>query len=243
MPVATDTTNGNDDTTASAGTDGSASGTMRSSIVMAAGTMVSRLTGFLKVIVLAAALGTQLLGDAYNTANTIPFIINDLLLGGLMVSVIIPFLVKRRKLDSDGGVRTEDRLFTSAVVLLLVVTAIAIVGAELLIRLYAGKFTPVQAEVSVYLARFLLAQIFFVGLSGLVSAMLNTRGKFGAPVWAPVLNNLVIITVGGAFLWIAGPGRTPENITTNELTLLGLGTAVGMAVQTVVLLGSVWRSG
>src|SRR5690606_1653952 len=101
------------------------SGMMRSSMVMAAGTMVSRVTGFFRTVVLAAALGTQLLGDAYNVANTIPFIINDLLIGGLMASVIVPFLVRRRKQDADGGKATEDRLFTSAAVALLGVTAVA----------------------------------------------------------------------------------------------------------------------
>nr|WP_173434257.1 murein biosynthesis integral membrane protein MurJ [Allosalinactinospora lopnorensis] len=216
---------------------------MRSSMVMAAGTMVSRVTGFIKVVVLAAALGTHLLGDAYNTAQTIPFIINDLLIGGLMVSVIIPFLVKRRKRDADGGVKTENRLVTGAIVLLLGITLAAILFAELLISLYASRFTPVQSDVSVYLARFLLAQIFFIGLSGLISAMLNTRDKFGAPVWAPVLNNLVIIAVGGLFLWVAGPGHTPETVSQGELTLLGLGTTLGMVLQTAVLVFSLWRSG
>ncbi|NYE50664.1 putative peptidoglycan lipid II flippase [Spinactinospora alkalitolerans] len=248
--MATETTNGSKDPDAPSEGAGAANsggrssgGMMRSSAVMAAGTMVSRVTGFVRTIVLAAALGTQLLGDAYNTANTIPFVINDLLIGGLMASVIVPFLVRRRKRDADGGTATENRLFTGAVLLLFVITAAAIAAAELLIRLYAGEFAPAQAETSIYLARFLLAQIFFVGLSGLISAMLNTRDKFGAPVWAPVLNNLVIISVGALFLWIAGPGRTPETVTQGELTLLGLGTSCGMALQTVVLLGSLWRAG
>ncbi len=261
--MATDTTNGSDDHSRSPGTAGSggadapgendaatdsggsgaSGGMMRSSMVMAAGTMVSRLTGFIKVIVLAAALGTHLLGDAYNTAQTIPFIINDLLIGGLMVSVIIPFLVKRRKRDADGGVATENRLFTAAVVILLGITLVAILASPLLINLYASRFTEVQSEVSIYLARFLLAQIFFIGISGLISAMLNTRDKFGAPVWAPVLNNLVIITVGALFLTLAGTGHTPDTVSRADLTLLGLGTTLGMVLQAVVLLASLWRTG
>ncbi|MUL41233.1 murein biosynthesis integral membrane protein MurJ [Streptomonospora sp. PA3] len=216
---------------------------MRSSAVMAAGTMVSRVTGFVKAVVIAAALGTQLLGDAYQTAQTIPFIINDLLIGGLIASVLVPLLVKRRMRDADGGVKTENRLFTGAVIVLFAVTAAAILGAEPLIGLYLGDSAPQQAQVSVYLARFLLAQIFFVGLSGLISGMLNTRNRFGAPVWAPVLNNLVIITVGGLFLWVAGAGRTVETVTQGELVLLGAGTSAGMALQTVVLIAAVWRAG
>ncbi|GLU47009.1 murein biosynthesis integral membrane protein MurJ [Nocardiopsis ansamitocini] len=255
--MATETTSGNENSSGAAPdrtgaepdpqavpekSDSTSGSMMRSSMVMAVGTMVSRITGFIRTIVIAAALGTQLLGDAFNTAYTIPFIINDLLIGGLMASVIVPFLVKRRKRDSDGGKATEDRLFTGAVLLLFVVTAIMIAAAELLIGLYASSFQPQQAQVSVYLARFLLAQIFFVGMSGLMSAMLNTRNKFGAPVWAPVLNNLVMITVAALFLWVA-PGRSVETVTDSELVLLGAGTSCGMVVQAVVLLVSLWRSG
>ncbi|QBI56729.1 murein biosynthesis integral membrane protein MurJ [Streptomonospora litoralis] len=223
--------------------DGGSGGMMRSSAIMAAGTMVSRVTGFVKAVVIAAALGTQLLGDAYQTAQTIPFIINDLLIGGLIASVLVPLLVKRRMRDADGGVKTENRLFTSAVLVLLAVTTAAILAAEPLIGLYLGDSAPRQSEVSVYLARFLLAQIFFVGLSGLISGMLNTRNRFGAPVWAPVLNNLVIIAVGALFLVVAGAGRTVDTVTQGELVLLGAGTSTGMAVQAVVLIAALWRAG
>ncbi|MDS1271460.1 murein biosynthesis integral membrane protein MurJ [Lipingzhangella sp. LS1_29] len=216
--------------------DGSAgSSVVRSSMVMAVGTLFSRITGFGRTVVLAAALGTQLLGDAYNTALTIPFIIEQLFLGGLMASVIVPFLVKRRKRDEDGGRATENRLFTAIVLALLVLTTVAILSAELLIRLYSGNFTPAQFDVSVALARFLFAQIFFLGMSGFLSAMLHTRNRFGAPVWAPVLNNLVIMAVGGTFLAVAGPGTTPEEISDAQIALLGIGTASGFAVQALIL--------
>lgn len=218
-------------------------GMMRSSAIMAVGTMASRITGFARTIVLGAAIGTHLLGDAYHTAHTIPFILNDLLIGGLMASVIVPFLVKRRKRDTDGGQATEDRLFTTTVLVLFTLTVVAILAAEALIYLYGSRFTPSQFDASVYLARFLLAQIFFIGLSGLLSAMLHTRGKFGAAVWAPVINNLVIMLVAGMFLFVAGPGRTPDNVSSAELTLLGAGTASGMALQTLVLFLALTRTG
>ncbi|MDS1271461.1 murein biosynthesis integral membrane protein MurJ [Lipingzhangella sp. LS1_29] len=216
---------------------------VRSSMLMAAGTVVSRATGFLRTVVLAAALGTHLLGDAYYTANSVAFIINDLLIGGLLASVFVPFLVKRRKADADGGAATEQRLFSSVLLALLLITAVAILCAEWLIRLYAGGFTPEQHEVSVYLARFLLAQIFFIGASGIVSAMLNARNRFGAPMWAPVLNNLTIITVGSMFLVVAGPGMTPSDMRPEHIALLGLGTTAGQAIQATVLLWALWAAG
>ncbi|MDT0329731.1 murein biosynthesis integral membrane protein MurJ [Nocardiopsis lambiniae] len=218
-------------------------GMMRSSAIMAVGTMASRITGFARTIVLGAAIGTHLLGDAYHTAHTIPFILNDLLIGGLMASVVVPFLVKRRKRDADGGKATEDRLFTTTFVALFLLTAVAIAAAEFLIWLYGSRFTGDQFDVSVYLARYLLSQIFFVGLSGLLSAMLNTRGYFGAAVWAPVLNNLVIMSVAGVFLWMAGPGQTPSTVTDGQLNLLGAGTAAGMVLQALVLFVALTRTG
>ena len=218
-------------------------GMMRSSAVMAVGTMASRITGFARTIVLGAAIGTHLLGDAYHTAHTIPFILNDLLIGGLMASVIVPFLVKRRKRDADGGKATEDRLFTTTMLALFTLTAVAVLAAEFLIYLYGSRFTPAQFDASVYLARYLLTQIFFVGMSGLLSAMLNTRGKFGAAVWAPVLNNVVIMLVAGMFLLVAGPDLTPDEVSDGQLTLLGAGTAAGMALQALVLFVALTRTG
>ncbi|GAB3724244.1 hypothetical protein GCM10028793_64300 [Nocardiopsis oceani] len=215
----------------------------RSSGVMALGTAVSRVTGFVRTVVLAAALGTQLLGDAYNTANTIPFVVYDLLIGGLMASVIVPFLVRRRKRDSDGGHASEQRVFTVALIALLVLASAAVLAAEPLIRLYAGEFTDVQYDVAVLFARFLLAQIFFIGLSGVSSAMLNTRGRFGAPVWAPVLNNVVIICVGLSFIAVSGTGATVGTVTDTQVVLLGLGSAGAMALQALVLQWALWAAG
>ncbi|MEU0490819.1 murein biosynthesis integral membrane protein MurJ [Nocardiopsis sp. NPDC006139] len=218
-------------------------GLMRSSALMALGTTASRLTGFARTLVLAAAVGTQLLGDSYNTANTLSFIVYDLLLGGLMASVIVPFLVRRRATDADGGQATENRLLTGALLFLTAITAAAVLAAESLIGLYTGGFSDAQHEAAILFGRYLLAQILFLGLSGLTSAMLNARHRFAAPAWTPVANNLVIIAVGAAFLWLAGPHRTPESITAAQIALLGAGTTAGAAIQALLLQYSLWRAG
>lgn len=215
----------------------------KSTAIMAVGTIASRVTGFVRTIVLAAAIGTQLLGDAYQTAGMVPYMIYDLLIGGLLASVFVPFLVKRRKLDADGGDRTEQRLVTLMLLALFALTLVSVLIAEWFIRIYAGGFSGAQYDVSVILARYLVLQIFFIGASGLASAMLNARNKFGAPMWAPVVNNIVIIGVCLWFLSIAGPGRTPETVTQSELALLGLGTALGQVVQAAVLLWALWAAG
>lgn len=216
---------------------------LRTSMWMAVGTVFSRVTGFARTIMLAAALGTHLLGDAYQTANNVAFIVNDLLIGGLLASVFVPFLVKRRMHDTDGGKATEDRLFTTGLLALLLITVVAIAGSEILIRIYAGGFEPQQHEVAVQLARFLMAQIFFIGGSGIASAMLNARKHLVAPMWAPVLNNLTIIAVAALFLVVAGPGTTPETIQAEHIALLGLGTTVGQVIQCGILFWALRAAG
>ncbi|WP_243712539.1 murein biosynthesis integral membrane protein MurJ [Actinomadura sp. 6K520] len=215
----------------------------RSSVIMAIGTVASRATGFIRTAAIVAALGTGLLGDAYQTANMVPFVVYDLLIGGLLASVFVPFLVKRREQDPDGGVATEQRFMTVTLLALAAITFVAVLGAQFLITVYAGGWTGNQRDVAVTLARFLLLQIFFIGASGVVSSMLNSRERFGAPMWAPVVNNLTIIATAVLFLWIAGPGRTPGDITDGQVALLGLGATAGQLLQALILAWSLWRAG
>ncbi|WP_246249454.1 murein biosynthesis integral membrane protein MurJ [Actinomadura litoris] len=210
-------------------------GVVRSGAVMAAGTVASRFTGFLRTVVIGAALGTALLGDAYQAAEMIPFTVYQLLLGGLLTSVFVPFLVKRRMRDADGGAATERRLVGVALAGLAVLTAVAVLAADRLISVYAGGYEGRQREVTVLLTRLLLLQIFFIGVSGLSGTLLNVRQRFGAPMWTPVVNNLITMAAGLAFLWIAGPGRTTQTVTDAQLTLLGLGSAAGTMAQSLLL--------
>jgi putative peptidoglycan lipid II flippase len=219
------------------------SGLLRSSAVMAVGTMASRITGFLRTAVLASALGTSLLADAYNIANTIPNILYDLLLGGVLTSVVVPLLVRAKKNDPDGGHAYEQRFFTVSVLGLAALTVTAVLLAPLLISAYAAGYTDDQRALAVAFARFFLPQIFFYGVGAFAGALLNTRDRFAAPMWAPVLNNLVMIAVGFAFILIASDNVTPENITTGELQLLGIGTTAGIVLQTLALWPSLRAAG
>lgn len=216
---------------------------LRSSTVMALGTIASRLTGFAKVAVLAFALGTGPLGDAYNTANNIPNVVYELLLGGILTSVVVPLLVRARRRDTDGGEAYEQRLFTLTALSLFVVTAAAVAAAGPLISLYTRGFSEVQHDLAVTLARFFLPQIFFYGISAMARATLNTRGHFAAPMWTPVLNNLVVIGVGATFLVITSHGASPGTINAAETQLLGLGTTLGIVVQTVALVPALHKVG
>lgn len=210
-------------------------GILRSSAVMALGTVASRATGFLRTAVIVIALGTGPLGDAYNTANTFPNLLYDLLLGGVLTAVHVPMLVRALEKDRRYGEQYEARLLTIVLGGLLTLTAIAMVCAPLLVDLYASAFTPQQHDLAVIFALFFLPQIFFYGVGALAGASLNARGSFAAPMWTPVLNNVVVIAIGLAFLLVAGPGATPGSITNGQITLLAGGTTLGIVVQTIAL--------
>ncbi|KAB2349418.1 murein biosynthesis integral membrane protein MurJ [Actinomadura rudentiformis] len=218
-------------------------GVAHSSAVMAIGTVFSRATGFLRTVTITAALGTALLGDAYRAAEMIPYTVYELLLGGLLASVFVPFLVKRRKRDEDGGDATEQRLLTAVLLALLVLTVAAVLSADWLITLYAGEYEGRQRDVAVLLTRLLLIQIFFIGVSGVSSTMLNVRHRFGAAMWAPVANNLITMAAALFYLWLAGAGRTAETVTDGQLTVLALGSAFGTIVQSLILAWTLWTAG
>ncbi|SDH72988.1 putative peptidoglycan lipid II flippase [Sinosporangium album] len=216
---------------------------LRAGAIMAAGTMVSRLTGFLRTAVLAAAIGTATLGDAYNVAYTIPYILFDLLIGGVLSSVVVPMIVRRQKSDPDGGRAYEQRLLTIATIALIAVSALAVVLAGPLIQLYTSELSEKELRTATVLAQMILPQIAFFGLGALAGAILNTRDRFGAPMWAPVLNNIVVIGVGVTYLNITDGQSNIDNVTSGQLALLGLGTTAGIVAQSIVLVVSLRRAG
>ncbi|MFJ1873188.1 murein biosynthesis integral membrane protein MurJ [Streptomyces chartreusis] len=207
--------------------------TARGSAVMAAGSLVSRATGFARSAVVAAAIGTiGPLPDGYAVGNALPTIVYMLLLGGAMNAVFVPELVKAAKEHDDGGVAYTDRLVTVCVVALLAITATAVWAAPAIIDAYTD-YTGEQAAMTTAFARYCLPQIFFLGLFTLLGQVLNARGRFGAMMWAPVLNNLVVMAVFGLYLALAMGGG--DTLTATETAVLGWGTTAGIAAQALAL--------
>src|SRR5918998_1047511 len=165
------------------GRPGASRGILRAAGTMAVATLVSRLTGLLRTMVLTAALGVGLVGDAYNTSNTLPNIVYELLLGGVLTSVVVPLLVRAQERDDDGGAAYAQRLATVATAGLVLVTGLAILAAPLLTALYGLGEDPDQYRLATWLARILLVEIVFYGVGALAQAILNSRGVFGPPAW------------------------------------------------------------
>ena len=216
---------------------------VRSSSVMAVGTLASRVTGLLRTLVLVPAIGQSHLADSYNFANTLPNTVYNLAIGGILTSVIVPLLVNAAKRDSDRGEKYDQRMFTLVTGFLFVVTLIATLAAAPIARLYDQGATGKTEHILVIFAYFFIPQIFFYGVSSLAGAILNARGHFAAPMWTPVVNNIVVIAVTVMFMVFAGTHQTVASISSFDVTFLGIGTTLGIVAQTVALIPALRRVG
>ncbi|WNF28227.1 murein biosynthesis integral membrane protein MurJ [Streptomyces sp. C11-1] len=221
---------------------GKVSGLLKSSAVMAAGTLVSRLTGFVRSLVITAALGAALLGDSFTIAYTLPTMIYILTVGGGLNSVFVPQLVRAMKDDEDGGEAFANRLLTLVMIALGLIVAVAVLVAPVLIQLMSNTIADDVAanSVAVTFARYCLPTIFFMGVHVVMGQILNARGKFGAMMWTPVLNNIVMIITFGLFIWVYGTSAESrmgvDTIPPEGIRLLGIGTLLGLVVQSLAMI-------
>ncbi|MEU3888430.1 murein biosynthesis integral membrane protein MurJ [Streptomyces sp. NPDC029041] len=228
-----------------AGGRGKRGGAARSSLLMALGTMASRATGLVRQVLQAAALGTGLLASTYNTANTVPTSLYTLFIGGALNAVLVPQLVRARATEADGGRAYEQRLVTLVVCVLAVGTVLAVWAAPQIVGLYMRDTADGHEafELTVVFARFLLPQIFFYGLFGILGQVLNARERFGAMMWTPVLNNVVLIGMFAAYLGLMTVPDRVADITATQVRLLGWGTTAGIALQALALIPFVRAAG
>ena len=217
----------------------------RASGIMALGTILSRITGFIRGILIVAVLGTTLLADTYNVANTMPNILYNLLVGGALTAIFIPQLVRSFEHD-DGGDGFASRLITTISLILLVLVSLGMYFAPALVRLYAPEFFTTgfetEQEIAIAFTRYCLPQIFFLGLFTMLGQVANARGSFGPLMWAPIANNLVGIALFGGFL-IFSPGIDINSITSNQVAILGWGTTLSVVVQALVLVPVIRKLG
>jgi putative peptidoglycan lipid II flippase len=219
------------------------SGIGRASVLIGAGTVVSRLTGIVRSIVLVAAIGSVNSGaaDAFAVANQLPNNIYAIISAGLLSAVVVPQIVKAAA-HADGGNAFVSKLVTLGVVGLLLTTVVAVIAAPVLVHLYADRFTTEQLALATAFAYWCLPQVFFYGLYALVGEILNARRVYGPYTWAPIVNNAVSIAGFLAFILLfGGPITTVDGWSPEMVGVVGGTATLGILVQAVILL-FFWRS-
>jgi putative peptidoglycan lipid II flippase len=211
---------------------------------MAIATLISRITGFLWKIMLAAAAGLSQVNDSFTVANTLPNIVFELLIGGVLASVVVPLLVRAQD-DPDGGEAYTQRLLTVGMTLLAGGTVVAVALAPVFTRLYMdGSTGTANADLATAFAYLLLPEILFYGLFALLSAILNAKQIFGPTAWAPVMNNVVVMATIGVYALVPGEiSLNPVRMGDTKLLVLGVGVTLGIVVQSLMLVPALRRSG
>lgn len=209
----------------------------RASAILASGTFVSRILGFVKAWLLVQAIGTlSLAANAYGTATSVPNSLYAIIAQGILNAILVPQIV-RASVNSDGGRAYINKLVTLGMVVFAGVTIVATVAAPLLMSLYGLRGE--QAQLATTFAYWSLPQIFFLGLYTLLGEVLNARKSFGPFTWAPVLNNVVAIAMLGGFILLFGvyskTGNPHDTWSLGMIVLLAGGATLGIAVQALIL--------
>lgn len=218
----------------------------RSSAIVAAGTALSRITGFARVAAVAYALGVTTVAGVYSYANETPNIVYELLLGGVLTATLVPFFVRQLEATDDRG---TSAVFTTALVALTVATLLGILLAPWIVDLYTlrvrGADRADQQQLATTFLRLFMPQIFFYGVTALATGVLNARRRYAAAAFAPVLNNVVVVVV---FLTLARVASDPISVQSmlddsSLVLLVGLGTTAGVAVMALALVPAMRAAG
>ena len=213
--------------------------TARTSAVMAAGTLLSRVLGLVRTALLAVAIGnTGLVTDIFSSANVLPNFIYLLLAGGVFNAVLVPQIIKASK-RPDRGREFVSSVMTLSLIVLAVLAAAASFAAPWILSVVT-ELNASQLPLATTFAYWLFPQIFFYGASAVIGQTLNANGRFAAYMWAPVVNNIVAIAGLILFIMLIGSQETnsfsPENWTSSATLLLAGSTTLGIVLQAAVLL-------
>jgi putative peptidoglycan lipid II flippase len=218
----------------------------RASLFLATGTMVSRILGFVKAMLLAWTIGlvASRSADAFGVANQLPNTLYAIIAGGVLSAVLVPSIV-RAIVHADGGRAYINKLLTLTLVVLLGATAVAVLAAPLFVHLYSFDLDSETRALAVAFAYWCLPQIFFYGLYTVLGEVLNAHKLFGPFTWAPVVNNLVAMAGLVVFLVLFGAdpngARAVGDWTPDMVVLLSATATVGVACQAVILF-FFWRT-
>jgi putative peptidoglycan lipid II flippase len=217
----------------------------KSSAIMAVGTLLSRVLGFVRSLLLVIALGLgSTVTDTFVNANNLPNLIFLLVAGGVFNTVLVPQIIKASRAP-DRGSDYISRLLTLGVLVTFSLTAIVTIAAPFVMRLTTSDYSDQQLALATLFAYWCLPQIFFYGLYALLTQVLNANGAFGPAMWAPVINNVVAIGGLGMFIWLFGTNaanpHTLDNWGTGQTLLVAAASTVGVVIQTAILIVPVAR--
>ena len=219
---------------------------VRSSVPVAVGTALSRLTGLARLAAMAYAIGFTRLTDTYNLANTTPNIVYELLLGGVLSATLVPIFVDHREHGDDDATAA---VVTVAGVVLVALTVAGVLAAPAIVRLYTlrveGAAAAAQQDVATALLRLFMPQMLFYGLTALATALLHAHRRFATPAFTPVLNNVIVTAVFLALPGVAGGTPTLGQVRDDRglVLLLGAGTTAGIAAMALALVPALRRAG
>ena len=218
--------------------------TSRNTIYMAVGTALSRLTGLIRIFALAYALGFGALADSYNLSNTLPNIVHDLILGGVLSATFVPVFVEYIESKRETTKDDISAIVTTSIVLLAVASLLFLLLAPYIVNFIdlaaASGVQKQELPLTVDLLRLFTPQLACYGLFGLITSLLNAHRKFALPAFAPVANNISTIAVLVAFgLLVRNPNAIWLSHHIDLLLLLGLGTTFGIFLQLIILLPSI----
>ena len=222
----------------------------RDTAVMSVGTGLSRATGYVRLLATAAALGTVTLrANAYSVANNTPNIVYELILGGVLTSIFVPVFVERMTQRSVSEAWESARAILSlSLVILTAVTVVMMVAAPLIVHVYTislhGPQAEAERELATFFLRWFMPQIIFYGIGAIATGLLNAHRRFTAPMFAPVLNNVVVIGTMLAVIVLPEAAKTdPDGLTTAQTYVLAIGTTLGVVAMTLALLPSLRATG
>ncbi|MFZ2177615.1 MAG: murein biosynthesis integral membrane protein MurJ [Rhodococcus sp. (in: high G+C Gram-positive bacteria)] len=211
---------------------------------IAIATLVSRITGFAKQLLVLTLLGGSV-ASSFTVASQIPNMISELVLGAVLTAIVVPVLVRAEREDPDQGAAFVRRLFTATCVLLGTAALLATAAAPVLTtHVFLSDDGKVNTSLTTALSFLLLPAILFYGLSALLTAILNTRQVFKPGAWAPVLNNIVMLTVLAIFYLTPGEiTLDPVRMSDPKLLILGVGVTLGVVTQAMSLVPAIRREG
>lgn len=216
------------------------------SALMAAGTMSSRVLGFVRVMLLAYLLtNSSRQADMYELATVVPTSLYILFAGGALNTVLVPQIVRAVKDDPDGGEAYTNRIMTAFLLIIGTIAGLLTIGSPIVLgHIYANASWRVPEMAAhyqslVFLGYLTLPSIFFYGVFFLLGQVLNAHDRFGPMMWAPLANNVVQIVVLLTYLGVWGRGdqdQLSQPFTTGQAVLLGGGATFGIASQTLVMM-------